>query len=163
MEKLTFSKVVGFVLAASFAIVVGVSTWALMVGDYMNTQLNNPQIQHTLRIVGFAGLLAALVAWWCQRFVAHRGFLVRMLFALFIFLVAFCSFGGFLRFVYIHATYPSQVDWSLGGLYASSLNDFYTFLLDMLLPPRLGFLGLAVAAAIYIALFGIREPRTVEL
>lgn len=163
MEKLTFSKVVGFVLAASFAIVIGVSTWALMVGDYMNTELNNPQIQHTLRIVGFAGLLAALVAWWCQRFVAHRGFLVRMLFALFIFLVAFCSFGGFLRFVYIHATYPSQVDWSLGGLYASSLNDFYTFLLDMLLPPRLGFLGLAVAAAIYIALFGIREPRTVEL
>ena len=60
-------------------------------------------------------------------------------------------------------TYPSQVDWSLGGLYASSLNDFYTFLLDMLLPPRLGFVALAFGAAIYIALFGIREPRTVEL
>jgi hypothetical protein len=86
-----------------------------------------------------------------------------MMFALFIFLVAFCSFGGFLRFAYIHATYPSQVDWSLGGLYASSLNDFYTFLLDMLLPPRLGFVALAFGAAIYIALFGIREPRTVEL
>lgn len=163
MEKLTFSKVVGFILAAAFAITIGVSTWALMVGDYMSTNLINEQTQHSVRIVGFAGLLAALVAWWCQRFVAHRGFLVRMLFALFIFLVAFCSFGGFLRFAYIHATYPSQVDWSLGGLYASSLNDFYTFLLDMLLPPRLSFIGLAVAAAIYIALFGIREPRTVEL
>ena len=163
MEKLTFSKVVGFILATAFAITIGVSTWALMVGDYMDTNLINEQTQHSVRIVGFAGLLAALVAWWCQRFVAHRGFLVRMLFALFIFLVAFCSFGGFLRFAYIHATYPSQVDWSLGGLYASSLNDFYTFLLDMLLPPRLGFVALAFGAAIYIALFGIREPRTVEL
>ena len=157
MEKLTFSKVVGFILAAAFAIVIGVSTWALMVGDYMNTNLVNEQTQHSVRIVGFAGLLAAL------RFVAHRGFFIRMLFALFIFLVAFCSFGGFLRFAYIHAIYPSQVDWSLAGLYASSLNDFYTFLLDMLLPPRLGFMALAIGAAIYIALFGIREPRTVEL
>ncbi|MCB1443648.1 MAG: hypothetical protein KDJ72_11565 [Methyloceanibacter sp.] len=162
MEKLTFSKVVGFILAAAFAIVIGISTWALMVGDYMNTVMTE-QTQHTIRIVGFAGLLAALVTWWCQRFVAHRGFLVRTLFPLFIFLVAFCSFGGFLRFVYIHAMYPSQADWSLSGLYGASVNDFYTFLLDMLLPPRLGFAALAVGAAIYVALFGTREPRTVEL
>ena len=163
MEKLTFSKVVGVILATAFAITIGVSTWALIFGDYMGTNLFNEQTQRSVRIVGFAGFLAALVAWWCQRFVAHRGFFVRMMFALLIFLVAFCSFGGFLRFAYIHATYPSQVDWSLGGLYASSLNDFYTFLLDMLLPPRLGFVALAFGAAIYIALFGIREPRTVEL
>ena len=75
----------------------------------------------------------------------------------------FCSFGGFLRFAYIHATYPSQADWSLGGLYGASVNDFYTFLLDMLLPPRLGFAALALGAAVYVALFGTREPRTVEL
>ncbi|MGA9541554.1 MAG: hypothetical protein WBQ77_10975 [Methyloceanibacter sp.] len=162
MEKLTFTKVVGFILAAAFAIVIGLSTWALMVGDYMNTVMT-PQTQHTVRIVGFAGLLAALVTWWCQRFVAHRGFIMRTLFALFIFLVAFCSFGGFLRFAYIHATYPSQADWSLGGLYGASVNDFYTFLLDMLLPPRLGFAALALGAAVYVALFGTREPRTVEL
>ena len=36
MEKLTFDKVVGFVLAACFALVIGVSMWALLVGDYMN-------------------------------------------------------------------------------------------------------------------------------
>ena len=59
----------------------------------------NTQTQHTVRIVGFAGLLAALVTWWCQRFAARRGFLVRTLFALFIFIVAFCSFGGLLRFI----------------------------------------------------------------
>jgi len=162
MEKVTFTKVVGFVLAAAFAIVIGVSMWALINGDYMNTVMNT-QTQHTVRIVGFAGLLAALLTWWCQRFAATRGFLVRMLFALFIFVVAFCSFGGLLRFIYIHAIYPSQQDWSLTGMYLASLNDFYTFLLDMLIPPRPAYAALAVAAAIYVAIFGPREPRTVEI
>jgi hypothetical protein len=162
MEKLTFTKVVGFVLAAAFAIVIGVCMWALMVGDFMNTVMTQ-QTQHTVRIVGFAGMLAALVTWWCQRFTARRGFLVRMVFALFIFIVAFCSFGGLLRFIYIHASYPSQQDWSLSGMYLASLNDFYTFLLDMLIPPRPAYAALAVGAAIYVALFGPREPRTVEI
>lgn len=162
MEQLTFTKVVGFVLATAFAIVIGVCMWALMVGDFMNTVMSE-QTQHTVRIVGFAGMLAALVTWWCQRFAAQRGFLVRMLFALFIFVVAFCSFGGLLRFIYIHATYPSQQDWSLTGMYLASLNDFYTFLLDMLIPPRPSYLALAVGAAVYVALFGPREPKTVEI
>lgn len=162
MEKLTFTKVVGFVLAAGFAIAIGVSMWALMVGEFMNTVMS-AQAQHTVRIVGFAGLLAALVTWWCQRFTARRGFLVRTLFALFIFVVAFCSFGGLLRFGYIHITYPSQQDWSLSGMYLASLNDFYTFLLDMLIPPRPAYAALAVAAAIYVAIFGPREPKTVEI
>lgn len=162
MEQVTFTKVVGFILAAAFGIAIGVSMWALMIGDYMNTVMNQ-QTQHTVRIVGFAGLLAALVTWWCQRFAARRGFLVRFLFALFIFIVAFCSFGGLMRFVYIHFTYPSQQDWSLSGLYLASLNDFYTFLLDMLIPPRPAYAALAVAAAAYVAIFGPREPRTVEI
>ena len=101
-----------------------------VVGDYVNSFMNE-QTRHTLRIVGFAGALAALVTWWVQSFAAKRGFVVRTLFALFIFVVAFCSFGGLLRFVYIHATYPNQQDWSLTGMYLASLNDFYTFLLDM--------------------------------
>lgn len=162
MEKVTFTKVVGFVLAAAFAIVIGVSMWALIIGDYMNTVMT-PHTQNTVRIVGFAGLLAALVTWWCQRFAAKRGFLVRTLFALFIFIVAFCSFGGLLSFIYSHVTYPSQQDWSLSGMYMASLNDFYTFLLDMLIPPRPAYAALAVAAAIYVAIFGPREPKTVEI
>lgn len=162
MEKVTFTKVVGFVLAAAFAIVIGISTWALMIGDFMNTVMND-QTQHTLRIVGFAGMLAALVVWWCQRFTARRGFVVRTLFALFIFVVAFCSFGGLLRFVYIHVSYPSQQDWSLAGMYLASINDFYTFLLDMLIPPRPAYAALAVAAAVYVAIFGPRERHTVEM
>lgn len=162
MEKVTFTKVVGFILAAAFAIVIGISTWALMIGDFMNTVMND-QTQHTLRIVGFAGMLAALVVWWCQRFTARRGFVVRTLFALFIFVVAFCSFGGLLRFIYIHVSYPSQQDWSLMGMYLASINDFYTFLLDMLIPPRPAYAALALAAAVYVAIFGPREPQTVEM
>lgn len=162
MDKVTFGNVVGFVLAVLFALVIGLSMWALLLGDYVNTFMNE-QTRHTLRIVGFAGALAALVTWWVQSFAAKRGFVVRFLFALFIFVVAFCSFGGLLRFIYIHATYPSQQDWSLTGLYLASLNDFYTFLLDMLLPPRPAYAALAVVAAIYIAWFGPRETRAADI
>ncbi len=162
MEQLTFGKVVGFVLAVAFAIAIGVSTWALMIGEYMN-EVVNEQTQRTVRIVGFAGLLAAAVTWWCQRFTARRGFLVRMLFALFVFLVAFVSFGGLLRFIYGIVTYPNLADWSLSGLYFASVSNLYAFLIDIFLPPRLSIAGLAVAAAIYVALFGTREPQTVDL
>jgi hypothetical protein len=162
MDKVTFGNVVGFVLAILFAVVIGVSMWALLLGDYVNSFMNE-QTRHTLRIVGFAGSLAALVTWWVQSFAAKRGFVVRVLFALFIFVVAFCSFGGLLRFIYIHATYPNQQDWSLTGMYLASLNDFYTFLLDMLLPPRPAYAALAVAAAIYIAWFGPREAKTADI
>jgi hypothetical protein len=162
MEKVTFDNVVGFVLAIFFALVIGISMWALLIGDYMNTVMNE-QTRHTLRIVGFAGALSALITWWVQSFAAKRGFMVRFMFAFFIFVVAFCSFGGLLRFVYVHATYPSQQDWSLTGLYLASLNDFYTFLLDMLLPPRPAYAALTVAAAIFVAWFGPRAARTADI
>jgi hypothetical protein len=162
MDKLSFGNVVGFVLALAFALVIGVSMWALLLGDYVNSFMNE-QTRHTLRIVGFAGALAALVTWWVQSFAAKRGFVVRTLFALFIFVVAFCSFGGLLRFLYIHATYPNQQDWSLTGMYLASLNDFYTFLLDMFLPPRPAYAALSLAAAIYIAWFGPREAKTADI
>jgi hypothetical protein len=162
MDKLSFGNVVGFILAICFALVIGVSMWALLLGDYVNSFMNE-QTRHTLRIVGFAGALAALVTWWVQSFAAKRGFVVRTLFALFIFVVAFCSFGGLLRFIYIHATYPNQQDWSLTGMYLASLNDFYTFLLDMLLPPRPAYAALAVAAAIFIAWFGPREAKSADI
>jgi hypothetical protein len=161
MEKVTFSDVVGFVLAVLFALVIGVSMWALLIGDYMNTVMNE-QTRHTLRIVGFAGALAAVVTWWVQSFAAKRGFVIRFLFAFFIFVVAFCSFGGLLRFIYIHATYPSQQDWSLSGLYFASLNDFYTFLLDMMLPPRLAYAGLTTVAALFVAWFGPHEAKPAD-
>ena len=97
MKKLTMDNVVGFVLAILFALVIGVSMWALLVGEYMNTVMNE-QTRHTLRIVGFAGALAALSTWWVQNFAARRGFTIRFLFAMMIFAVAFGAFGGLLRF-----------------------------------------------------------------
>jgi hypothetical protein len=161
MEKLTFGKVVGFVLAACFALVIGISMWALLVGDYMNT-VTNEQAQQSLRIVGFAGALAALATWWVQQFAAKRGFVVRFLFALFIFVVAFSSFGGLLRVIYSHVTYPSQQDWSLQGLYWASQSDLVSFVIFMLVPPRPAYAALIAAGAIYIAIFGPREAREVE-
>jgi hypothetical protein len=162
MKKLTMDNVVGFVLAILFALVIGFSMWGLLVGDYVNTVMNE-QTRHTLRIVGFAGALAALSTWWVQNFAARRGFTIRFLFAMMIFAVAFGAFGGLLRFIYIHATYPSQQDWSLTGLYFASLNDFYTFLLDMFLPPRPAYAALTVAAAIFVAIFGPREAKTADI
>jgi hypothetical protein len=162
MDRLTLDNVVGFVLAILFGLVIGISMWALLVGDYVNTVMNE-QTRHTLRIVGFAGALAALVTWWVQSFAAKRGFVIRFMFAFFIFVVAFCSFGGLFRFIYIHAIYPSQQDWSLTGMYLASLNDFYTFLLDMMLPPRPAYAALTAVAAIFVALFGPHQAKTADI
>jgi hypothetical protein len=163
MEKLTINNVVGFVLALAFAVVMAICMKAVLVGDYMQpNSVMNEQTQHTLQIVGYAGGLAALVAWWVQQFASGRGFVVRFLFALFVFIVAFCSFGGLLRILYLTFTYPNQLDWSLSGLYWTSLSDFYSFVLFMLVPPRPAYAGLMLAAALYLALFGPRGPRTIE-
>jgi hypothetical protein len=159
MEKVTFDKAVGFILAALFALVIGVSMWALLVGEYMHGVMNE-QAQRSIRIVGFAGALAALATWWVQGFASHRGPAVRFLFALFIFVVAFSSIGGMLRVIYSYVTYPSQQDWSLTGLYWASQSDLISFVIFMLVPPRLAYAVLIVAAAIFIAVFGPREPRT---
>jgi len=158
MEKITFANVAGFVLAAAFALVMGISMWALLVGEYMNT-IVNAQSQTTLRIVGFAGAFAALTAWWVQQFAAKRSFLVRFLFALFVFIVAFCSFGGMLRVIYSHITYPNQQDWSLSGLYWASQSDLVSFVLYMMVPPRPAYAALMLFAAVYLAVFWPRDSR----
>src|SRR5262249_48602740 len=135
MEKITFDSVVGFVLALAFALVIGICAKALLFGDYMGSVMNE-QTQHTLQIVGYAGGLAALVAWWVQQFGAGRCFVLRFLFARVIFLLAFLSLGGLLRVIYLMITSPTQLDWSPSGLYWPSLSDFYAFVLYMLVPPR---------------------------
>ena len=163
MEKVSFDNVVGFILALFFALVIGVSMRALLIGDYM--QPNNAMNEHTrqtLQIVGYAGGLAALVAWWVQQFAASRGFVIRFLFALVIFVLAFLSFGGLLRVLYLMITYPNQLDWSPTGLYWSTLNDFYTFVVFMLVPPRPAYAALIGAAALYLAWFGPRGPRYIS-
>jgi hypothetical protein len=163
MGKVTLNNVVGFLLALAFAVVMGICMKAVLVGDYMQpNSVMNEQTQRSLQIVGYAGGLAALVAWWVQQFASGRGLVVRFLFALFVFIVAFCSFGGLLRILYLTFAYPNQLDWSLSGLYWTSLSDFYSFVLFMLVPPRPAYAGLMLAAALYLALFGPRGPRTIE-
>jgi hypothetical protein len=164
MDKVTFSNVVGFLLAILLALVVGVSMWALLNGEYMNAPPDmKMQAEHSLRIVGFAGALAALVTWWVQAFAEKRGFVVRFLFALFVFVVAFFSFGGLLRLVDSYYSRANLQDWSPSGLYFASINDFYSFVLFMLVPLRVAFLALTVTAAIYIAWFGPRDTRTADI
>ena len=163
MEKMTFDNIVGFLLAIAFALVMAICMWAVLVGDYMQpNSVMNETTRHTMQIVGYAGGLAALVAWWVQQFAASRGLLVRFLFALFIFILAFCSFGGLLRVIYLMFAYPNQLDWSLSGLYWSSLSDFYSFVLFMLVPPRPAYAGLMLAAALYLAVFRPRGPKTIR-
>ncbi|ODA68872.1 hypothetical protein A7A08_00706 [Methyloligella halotolerans] len=159
MGTITVNTVIGFILAILFAMVMGISMQAILVGDYLQSQNIMSEItQVTVRIAGFSGALAALLAWWAQRFAAMRGFLVRFVFALFIFVVAFFSFGGLLRVIWTHVTYPNQQDWSFTGLYFASINDFYTFVLFLLGQNLPAYLVLVVAAGIYLALFGPREP-----
>jgi hypothetical protein len=155
MEKVTSDKVVGFVLAALFGLVMGFSMWGLLVGETTNPNTTE-QTRHILRIVGFAGVLAALTAWWVQGFAAQRSFVVRLLFALFILVVAFFSYGGMFRVIDSHVNYPQLQDWSLTGLYLSSINYFYSFVLFMLVPPRPAYAALILAAACFLAVFGPR-------
>jgi hypothetical protein len=163
MEKVSLDNVVGFVLAILLALVIGVSMWALLNGEYMNAPPDmKTQAEHTLRIVGFAGTFAALVTWWVQTFAEKRGFVIRFLFALFVFVVAFFSFGGLLRLVDSYYSRPNLQDWSPSGLYFASINDFYSFVLFMLVPLRTAFIALTAAAAIYIALLGPHEAKTAD-
>jgi hypothetical protein len=163
MKKLTMDNVVGFVLAILFALAIGFSMWGLLWGDYVNVSPEiQARVQKTLRTVGLAGALSALVTWWMQNFAAKRSLVVRLLFAFMIFAVAFGAIGSLLQFIYSHVTYPSQQDWSLTGLYFASLNDFYTFLVGMFLPPRMDYALITVAAAIFVAIFGPREAETAD-
>ena len=160
MEKITFDNVVGFVLAIAFIIVMGVSLQASVVGDYMQLRVDVPeQTQRTLRVIGLAGALAAAAAWWVQRFAAERGFLVRVLFALFVFSVAFVSLGSILRVISSQLAHPSILSWSLADFYWVPYDNLITFVVFMI-RPAVGLL--ALTAAIYLAIFGPRGPRTIE-
>jgi hypothetical protein len=160
MEKITFDKVVGFVLAILFALVIAISMQGLLVQSDAITTVRS---QDTVRIVGLASGLSALIAWWVQNFAATRGLVVRILFALFVFVVAFCSLGGLFRVIDSIIRYPNQQDWSLSGIYWASQGNLISFVLDMLVPPRPAYAALILAVAFYLAIFGPRRPARVEV
>jgi hypothetical protein len=159
MEKITFDSVVGFVLAFAFAIVMGISLQGSVVGDYMQLRVDVPeQTQQTLRAIGVAGGLAALVAWWVQRYAGERSFLIRVLFALFVFSVAFVSLGSILRVIFSQWAHPSILHWSLSDFYWVPYDNLISFVVFMI-RPAVGLL--ALTAAVYLAIFGPRGPRTI--
>jgi hypothetical protein len=160
MQRITLDNAVGFTLAVLFAIVMGVSMRAILVGDFMTPgKLMSEQVRQTLQITGLAGGLAALLAWWLQGFAAERGFVIRLLFGVAIFSIAFWSLGGLLRVIFGYINYPNQQDWSVTGLYWASIGNFYTFVVDMLVPLRIAFFALLLTAGLYLAVVGPQRSR----
>lgn len=149
------SMIVGLVLALLFAAVMGVSSAAVLVTDYMHPgRMMSVQARHTLAICAIAGFLASLVAWWLQGFAAERGLFIRFVNALMTYILSFGAIGGLLVVANNIISYPNANDFSLGGLYSSSVGGFYTFALFVAVPLRIALAGLLVSAGLIIALVG---------
>lgn len=158
MEQSGFSRSVGLVLALLFAAVMGMCLIAVLITDYMEPgRVMSEQARFTLRICGIAGALAALIAWWLQRFAAHRGFVVRLVYGLVIFLLVFTAIGGFLETINAYAFNPGPHDYSPSGLYWASLGAFYTFTFFLLSSFNPALLGVLLVPGPILALVGPRE------
>lgn len=158
MEQSGFGRAVGLVLALLFSVAMGLSLIAVLVADYMEPgRVMSEQARSTLRICGVAGASAALIAWWLQRFAAHRGLVVRFLYGLVIFLLVFCAVGALLEVGNNYAFNAGQHDYSPSGFYWASLGAFYTFTFFLVSSFNPGLLGVLLAPGIILALVGPRE------
>lgn len=158
MEQSGFGRAVGFVLACLFAIVMGLCLFAVLVSVYMESgRAMSGQEQLTVRICGIAGASAGLLAWWFQSFAAHRGFAMRLIYGLVIFLLVFASLGGLLAVGSNFMLNPGPHDFSPSGLYWASLGGFYTFALFLLGSFNAGLLVVLLAPGIILAFVGPRE------
>lgn len=155
MDRQTASTVVDVVLGLLFAAAMGASIVAVLISDFMQPgKVMSEPARQTLVVCALAGLCAGLAAWWLQRFVANRGIVVRFFFAFVIFLLLFGALGGLFEVIRKFATSPGGADFSLSGLYWSSLGGFYTFLLFLIIPLRPALFGLWLAAGLIIAIVG---------
>jgi hypothetical protein len=158
MEQSGLDRAVGIVLALLFAAVMGLCLIAVLVADYMEPgRIVNEQARITLRICGIAGASAGLVTWWMQSFAAHRAFIIRFFYAMVIFLLVFCAFGGLLEVISNFMLNPGPHDYSPSGLYWSSVGGFYTFALFLLGSFNPGLLLVLLAPGIILAFVGPRE------
>ena len=156
-----FSVIVSIVLALLFACVMGLSSAAVLVADYMAPgRAFTEQARQTLFVCGIAGFLAALTAWWLQTLAAERGLFVRFVNALFTYTLAFGAIGGLLVVANNFISYPENNDFSLGGIYSASVGGFYTFALFVAVPLRIALAGLLLAAGLIIALVGPQAETT---
>lgn len=158
MEQSGFDRAVGLTLALLFAAVMGACLIAVLISDYTEPgRIMSDQTRNTLKICGIAGAGAGLISWWLQGFAAHRGFLMRAIYGLVIFLLVFCALGGLLEVVSAYSSNTGQHDFSPSGFYWASVGSFYTFTIFILGSFNIGLLGVLLSPALILALVGPRE------
>jgi uncharacterized membrane protein (DUF106 family) len=154
------SPIVGFVLSILFAFTMGIAVSGALTGVFtVSGQTLSPQTIQKINAAAMAAGFAGIVAWAMQHFVAHRAFFVRFLYGFVVFLLVFAAMGALVNAIRSYADQPGA-DWSLTALYGASLNQFYTFALDLLFPPPVPLAALLFAAGLFLAAFGpVRRER----
>ena len=156
-ERSVAATVVGTILALLFACVIGISVSAIYIGDYMDVgRVPTLKESQTVRISGIAGFLAALGAWWLQRFAAGRGFIIRVVYALAIIILLFAAFGGLVQNISHYMSNPEGIS-GFENIYWGSLAGFYSFVLGLVTSFKPALPALLLTAALYIAIIGPRE------
>lgn len=154
------SFVIGFLLAIAFAFVMGIAVSGALTGVYaVPGQTLSVQTVQKINAAAMAAGFAAIIAWLLQLFAAHRAFFVRFVYAFVVYLLGFASMGGLLNAIRSYAAQPTS-DWSISAIYGASLNQFYTFALDLLFPPPAVLAALLCAAGLYLAIFGPVRHRS---
>ncbi|RME95081.1 MAG: hypothetical protein D6773_18800 [Alphaproteobacteria bacterium] len=158
MEESGFYKVVGFILAILFAVVIGLCVFALLYTDFAQSGgIINDRERTTLRIAASAGAIAAILTWLLQSFAAHRSFATRFFYGLIVFVLVFSALGGLFELVHAMVTSPTPVDLSLSGIYFASLSAFYAFAISLVGSSIPAFIGLVLAAGLILAAVGPRR------
>ena len=153
-------KTTGLFFALLLAAFMGYAATAVLMGDFMESaRVLRPQELRSVAICGYSASLAALVAWWLQRFVSGRHwFGTRLFFALATLVLAFLAIGGLLVVINNYmgggGKYGSGGGLGLDDIYWASLGGFYNFLLFVVAPPRLALAILFAGAALFVTLLG---------
>lgn len=156
MSDSAFSRAVGFVLAIAFAIVMGICIGASLIPTEPTARIMTDQERHQMLMAGLAGGIGALLAWMIQKYAASRGFIIRFIYALFVYALVFVALGGLFQAAYDYST-KTGLDWSVSGVYGATMNQFYSFALNLVMSPPLALGPLLFAAGLYLAIFGPRR------
>ena len=156
-------KTTGLLFALLLAVFMGYAATAVLMGDFMESaRVLRPQELRSVAICGYSASLAALVAWWFQRFVSERHwFGTRLFFALATLVLAFLAIGGLLVVINNYmggGKYGSGSALGLDDIYWASLGGFYNFLLFVVAPLRPALAILFVGAALFVTILGPKRP-----
>jgi hypothetical protein len=158
MEDSGFYRAVGFILALLFAIVFGLCIFAILYSDFaLSGGTVNDRERTTLQIAATAGATAALLSWVLQKYAAHRGFGIRVIYGLLIYLLLFAAIGGMLELGYGITTNTGTIDFSLSGLYFLSYGAFATFAINLIGAQALWIVGLIIFAGLFLGAVGPRK------